>query len=171
MQGGGDEGDVEVAVGVDVGNGERDAIEGDRALGDEVLGQIRRGAEGRPPLGVGVDRDTYGDAVDVAEHEMPVESVGQPQGPFDMDPLPGSELCERGLGEGLRDGIEGEFVGGAGVHKSQTNAVDCDGVAMPGRVGMITKRRAQNESQAIWRGFDGLHFGLMVNDPGEHERL
>ncbi len=94
VEGFGDEGDfdpvlVGAGIGVEVGDGQGDAVDGDGALGDHPLhhGGVEPDADS---IAVGgIDRDDCADAVDVALDLVPVEGVADAEGVFEVDQIVG----------------------------------------------------------------------------------
>ena len=74
-------------VGGDLVDGERDAIERDRALGGDEAHQIARRAQGQPRhVGQVLARDKLGDAIDMAGDDMAAQFVAHLQGAFEIEP-------------------------------------------------------------------------------------
>src|SRR5882672_10919754 len=64
------------AIVLDLVDGERDAVEADRALGRKVARQLRRRLDRQTPrAAVGSHIDYAADAVDVARHDMPAQLI------------------------------------------------------------------------------------------------
>ena len=88
---------------VDVRDREADAVDGDRALLDDVAQhrRRRRDLDQRGTVGERLAPGDGADAVDVALHEMAAEPVGEPQRALEVDRVAGGERPEGGAGEGL----------------------------------------------------------------------
>ena len=80
-----------------VDDGEADAVDGDRALLDDVAQQLGRHAD----LQVGRRVDDLADGVDVALHEVAAEAVLEADRPLEVDRVARRQVAEVGAGEGL----------------------------------------------------------------------
>src|SRR5918998_3889517 len=95
-QGGGDEADLQPRLGVvggaDGADGQRDAVDGDRALLDDVARQLRRQPDPHDlPVLAGGAGDDGADAVDVALHQVPTESGVRGDGTLQVDRVTGGQ--------------------------------------------------------------------------------
>ena len=87
------------------GDGEADAVDGDRALLDDVAqhvarrGERRCGSSRRPAACALDDR---ADAVDVALHDVATEAVGEAHRPFEVDRVAGARARRASCGRGSR---------------------------------------------------------------------
>src|SRR5690349_13059294 len=87
-EGVGDEHDGE-PLGLNVDQGEADAVDGDRSLGDEEWGPTRVEVEGEEvPLPFRAALAERGGRVDVALDEVAAQAVADPQRPFEVDAVP-----------------------------------------------------------------------------------
>ena len=102
-----DERDLDAVV-VERGDGERDAVDRDRALLDAVAAGARRASSSRrrapSPSGSSADDPTA--AVDVALDEVPAERLARAQRRLEVDLGAGRETAERRARDRLRDGVE-----------------------------------------------------------------
>ena len=154
-------------VGPDLDDGEADAVDGDRALVDEVLRELGRQGDldDLPVLG-GLASYDVADAVDVALHDVTAEALLGGDGSLEVDPVAGVDLVERRLVERLL-----HHVGGPGTaldrDDGQAAAVDRDRVAEAGAVehGVGGDGETDRVGEVVDRG-DGAE---LLDDAGEHQ--
>ena len=122
-------------VAVDSGYGEGDALDGDGALGDDVLAEVVGELEGESPVGSGggfgrdgVQREQGGGAVDVALDDVAAERRACGSGELQVDDGAGAEMGKRGAGDGLGGEVGGEGSGGD-VEGGEADSVDGDAIA------------------------------------------
>jgi len=111
------------------GDGETDAVDGDRAFGRQVFRERVGGfdAETRFIL-VGDLMHQDADGVDVALDEMAVETIAEFQRAFDVDAIAGGEAAEVGSFERFFDDVEIEAAG-SDLGDGEAAAVKCDAFA------------------------------------------
>ena len=91
-----------VVGGADRADGERDAVDGDRALLDDVAGQLGRQADAHDlPVLAGRAGQRRADAVDVALHHVPAEPGVRGDGALEVHPGAGLGRAEAAAAEGL----------------------------------------------------------------------
>ena len=157
-QGLGDEADGEAVV-LRLDDGEADTVDGDRALVDEVAGEV--GGQGdldEVPVLAGRAGDDLADAVDVALHDVAAEALVDGDRALEVDPVTRCHSCERGLVERLLHEVGGPATV-AELGDGEAAAVDRDRVAQPGAL----EHRA---------GLDGEPDGIaLVGDLGDGAEL
>src|SRR5690606_15245431 len=105
------------------------AIDGDRALEGDVLGQVTRRADAElHGTGVVLALDDLADTVDMAADQVAAETAGGSQGLFQVDRAAGLEVVEGGAGQGLAADVGPETVTGQ-LHGGEADTVDGDAVA------------------------------------------
>ena len=104
----GDEADGEACPSRGLDDGQADAVDGDRALVDEVAGEVgrQRDLDDLPVLARGAGEDLAG-AVDVALDDVAAEP-GSTVGALEVDPGARGEAAQRGLVEGLLHDVGGD---------------------------------------------------------------
>src|SRR6185312_13239546 len=101
LEGLGDQGDLEPAL-AELGDGEADAGQRDRALVDHVAGELgREGDAEAAGEAVLAGREDRGDAVDVALDDVAAEPLAGPHRQLEVDARAGTEAAQGGDGEGL----------------------------------------------------------------------
>src|SRR4051794_25445502 len=131
LEGGRDQPDLEV-VGTYRGDGERNPVDGDRALLHHVPAQpVGQREPHRLPVLAGGTRDDGGDAVDVALDQVAAQPGGQGRGSFEVDRVVRAQDRERRTVERLLHDVGGEPAA-VDLDHGQTDAVDGDRVAVPG---------------------------------------
>src|SRR5205085_5144555 len=90
---------------VERSDGERRAVDGDRALLDAVPQYVAGRVEPREPICASAQR---ADAVDVTLHDVPAERIAGAQCRLDVHLVTGGEAAERRAVERLCDDVEGE---------------------------------------------------------------
>src|SRR5438270_2654640 len=123
-----DERDVEAVV-VESGDRQRDALDGDRALGDAVAEELERRLDVEADtVALGIGAGDASDAVDVPLDVVAAERLTGLERRLDVHLGAGFERRERAAAERLGDGVEGDAPVGH-VGRGQAAAVDRDGVA------------------------------------------
>src|SRR3954452_21080521 len=165
LQGFGDQGHVERRLPYR-GYGERDPVDGDRALLDDVAQEIGVGGDRHPPgeavAGDAVDRS---DAVDVALDDVAAQARVGLQRQLEVDARPRLELAQRGAAQGLVHDIGAEQLAAAQPRRRQADAIDCDAVAFGE---LARERRRDRDPHAVLRGVHGGHCPQVLDQPGEH---
>src|ERR1700730_8054197 len=162
-----DDRDAEAVV-VRRGNGEADAVHGDRALVHDVAHNFGRRVETHERRAVGLLlAGAHGaGAVDVTLHEVAAEPVGQPQRPLEVDGVAGGELAERRAAQCLDD-----VVGGpppvADVHRREAAPVDGDRRAE--RRVLEHGRRVDLDARPVGVRDDRAYPAQLLDDPREHQ--
>src|SRR5690606_3009309 len=106
------DGQLEVGA-VDAVHREAGAVDGDRALEGDVLGQLARRADAKlHGTGVVFAADDFAHAVDVAADQMAAETTGRGEGLFQIDPAASLQVGEAGTGQGFATDIGPEAVAG-----------------------------------------------------------
>ncbi len=156
---------VKLVVG-DRHDGERDAVDGDRPLVDQVAAHPVGEADldDLPVLAGGAGQDLAG-AVDVALDDVPAEPLLRGDRALEVDPGAGPERPERGLVERLAHHVGGEDLAVV-AHDREAAAVDGDRVAVA-RVG-DDQRPAHAQAYGVALVLDGLDGAELLDDPGEH---
>src|SRR5436190_2218221 len=127
----------------DLGDGERDAVDRDRALLHHVAQQRWVGVHGhhpREPLLPDLADDPQ--AVDVALHDVAAEPVGGAQRQLEVDLRPRLHLPERRAAQRLVHDVRAEQLSSAHPHGGQADAVDRDRVPL-GQLGREPRAHAQ----------------------------
>src|SRR5690606_13478602 len=105
------------------------AVDGDRTLVGEVLGQFLRCTHAElDGAGVIAARDDFADPVDVTADQVPAQASGGGQGLFQVDLAAALEVDEGGALEGLDADVGPEPVARQ-LDGGQAHAVDGDAVA------------------------------------------
>ena len=96
------------AIFAERGDGQADAIDGDRPLLDQVTGSGFRQRDDQIEIrSLGFRGEDLGRGVDVPLHEVTAEASVGTQGSFEIHPGSRSEAAEIGPGEGLPKQVEG----------------------------------------------------------------
>src|SRR5690606_37549519 len=113
---------------IDRVDGQAGAVDGDRALVRDVLGQLTRRAH-LELYGAGVigARDDLADAIDMAADQVPTEAAGGRQGLFQIHRAARFEVDEGGACQRLAADV-GPEAGAGKLHGGQAHAVDGDAV-------------------------------------------
>src|SRR4051794_36211836 len=131
----------------EVGDGERDAVDGDRALLDDVAQQRRLGVDdddAREALLAHLAH--HAEPVDVALHDVAAQPVGGTQRELEVDGAVGLERSERGAPQRLVHHVGAEELAAAQADDGQADAVDRDRVALAQLAG---QRRGDAEPHAV----------------------
>src|SRR4051812_13705333 len=167
LERGRDEPDAE-RVGGDLHDGQRDAVDGDRALLHHVAGQLGRQREAQHlPLVGGLAGDDRADPVDVALHEVPAEPGADGRGALQVDLRAGFEHAERGTPQALPHHVGREDAVGV-VDDGQADAVDRDRVAVPG-VGRHDGPAYGEDRRVATRVGEVDDLTQFLDDAGEHQ--
>src|SRR3984957_17113641 len=168
LQRDGDEHDVEggvlsVSHGVD---GEAHAAHRDRALlGHEAL-QARGQREGRRRgLSDRVSLEEGSHLVDVPRDDVTPQTVARAQGPLQVHARPDGPVAQRGAGQRLARGVDGEAVG-ADLDDRQASAVDGDGLAHG--EGLAFQAGPEEQSRAGTARRPLRQHSRRLHEPGEH---
>src|SRR2546423_2177656 len=163
----GDHGELEGLV-AHGGHREADAVDGDRPLLHHVAeDRLVGGGDGDTgrPVGQRLLLENLADAVDVALDDVAAEAVGQPDGPFEVDPVAGAQGSEGGAAQRLLHGV-GRPPAVAELHGGEAAAVDGDrgaedGVVEDGDGGDL-------EARPRGVGLDRPDRAQLLDDAGEH---
>src|SRR4051794_36428154 len=160
-----DQGHREPVV-ADLRDGQRDPVDGDRALRHDVAQQRRLGVDGhdsREALLADLAHDA--EAVDVALHDVAAEAVGGAQRQLEVDPRVRLHAPERRAPQRLVHHVGAEQLAAAHPHRGQADAVDRDGVAL----GQLTGQRgAHRQAHAVAGLVDPVHRAQVLDEAGEH---
>ena len=149
-------------------DGERDAVDRDRALLDDVARQRRRHREPHElPALAGHALDDDAGAVDVALDDVAAEAAARRDRPLQVDPRARDGAGERGAAQGLGHDVGGErAVGGAELDDRQADAVDGDRGA-----GYGVRRDdgpAHGDPRGVRAGIEAHDLAQLFHDAGEH---
>ena len=164
-EGGGDEADSEVVeAGLD--DREADAVDRDRALLDDVAGEVRGQGDldDLPVLG-GLALQHRAGAVDMALDDVAAEARADGRGAFEVDRGADGEGAEAGTVQGLRHDVGGELVALV-LDDGEADAVHGDGVAVLRAVGH--DGAAEPEARGVAEILDGGDLAQLFDDSGEH---
>ena len=171
----GDDGDF-YFVGDNGSDGEADAFDGDRALGDDVAGEGVGETDAETPVGLGrvgcdgVECDEGGGAVDMALNDVAAEGRADGCGELQVEDGVGTQVGERGAGEsfGCKVGGEARREGvGFDAECGEADAVDCDavaGVEARGECG-----RGDGDACCAFSGSDGKEGASGFDESREHK--
>ena len=164
----GDQADGEAGLaGLD--DGEADAVDGDRALVDEVAREV--GGQGDlddVPVLAGRSGDDLADTVDVALDDVAAEPLVDGDGAFEVDPVAGGHAAERGLVERLLHQVGGPAAV-AELGDGQAAAVDGDRVAQARALEHGGRGDGEPDGVALVGDLgDGAE---LLDDAGEHQLL
>jgi hypothetical protein len=100
------------AIAVDLVHRERDAVDGDRALGGDEARQIGRRLEDEAhAAALRRHRDDRAHAIDMAVDQMAAQLVAELERQFEVDAAALLPVAEMGLGQASRRGLDGEPIG------------------------------------------------------------
>src|SRR4051794_6865269 len=161
----GDQRDREPVL-ADVRDGQRHAIDRDRALLHHVAQQP----------GLGVDDDDPGEpllpgladdpeAVDVALHDVTAKAVGSAQRELEVDRRARLDLPKRRTAQRLVHDVGAEQLSPAQPDRGQAHAVDRDRVAL---AQLARQRRVDADPHTAGRLVDAAHRAEVLNESGEH---
>src|SRR5438128_186830 len=160
-----DERDLEAPL-VDGGNGQRDTLDGDRALLDAVAEELGRRLDAQADApALGICGGHAADAVHVALDVVAPERLAGLERRLDVHLGAGIERAERASPDRLGHGVEGDAPVGH-VRRGQAAAVDRDGVARAragGRSG-----RLDYELRTLGPTVPAQDPTPLSHDPGEH---
>src|SRR4051794_30772551 len=150
----------------DLRDGQRDPVDGDRALLHHVAQQRRLRVDGHDPREALVaDLAHDAEAVDVALHDVAAEAVGGAQRQLEVDPRVRLHAPERRAPQRLVHHVGAEQLAAAHPHRGQADAVDRDGVAL----GQLTGQRgAPRQAHAVAGLVDPVHRAQVLDEAGEH---
>src|SRR5436190_14001560 len=151
----------------EVGDGQRDAVDGDRTLLDDVAQQRRLGVDDddpREPLVTHLAH--HGEAVDVPLDDVSAQAVGGPQRQLEVDGAVRLERAERRAPQRLVHDVGAEELAAAQADGGQADTVDGDRVALAQLAG---ERRVDAEPHPVARLVDAVDGPEVLNQTGEHE--
>src|SRR3954470_493996 len=152
----------------EVGDRERDAVDRDRALLDDVAQQRRIGVDDHDPREALLAHLAHDpEAVDVALDNVAAEPVGGTQRQLEVDGAVGLERAERRAAERLGHHVGAEQLAAAHPAGGEADAVDGDRVALAQLTG---ERRLDAEAHAVARLVDAMHGAEVLDETGEHSR-
>jgi hypothetical protein len=147
-------------------DGQRNAVERDRAFVDEIVQNIVARREPHAPYVVFYfDPRRPSDTVDMALHEVAAESVGHSQRKLEVDAVAALEITESSARYGLRDHLGGK-ASPRGGGRSETGATDRDGVPDVQRAGHTD--RIDLEVEHATPSPAAADAAALDHDPGEH---
>src|SRR3954447_3404418 len=150
----------------EVGDGQRDAVDGDRALLDDVAQQRGLGVDGHDPREPLVAHlADHAEAVDVALDDVAAQAVGRPQRQLEVDGAVGLERAEGGAPQRLVHHVGAEELAAAQADGGQADAVDGDRVTLAQLAG---ERRADAEPHPVARLVDAVDGAEVLNQSREH---
>src|SRR3954447_9696163 len=160
----GDQRHVEGRV-VDPGDGQADAVDGDRALLNHVAQQLGRRLDGHH-AGEAVLRDARddADAVDVTLHDVAAQARVRAQGEIQVDLRAGLDVGQGRAPQRLVHHVEAEALP-ADAGGRQAHAVDGDAVAL---ADLRAQPRLDGQHGAGARHVDGHHGPEVLDEAGEH---
>src|SRR5947208_2945876 len=166
----GDQRDREPVL-ADVRHGERDAVDGDRALLHHVAQQRRVGVDGHHPReSLLADLADDPEAVDVALHDVAAEPVGGAQRQLEVDRRPRLHLPQRRAAQRLVHDVRAEQLSRTHPHGREAHPVDRDRVAL----GQLARqRRAHAQPHPAGPLVDAVHDPQVLDEArkdGHHSR-
>src|SRR3712207_4147580 len=164
-----------VVGGADGADGQRDAVDGDRALLDDVARQL--GWQPDPhdlPVLTGGAGEDGAHAVDVALDQVPAEPGVRGDGALQVDRVAGAQGAQAAPAEGLGHDVGGPLLA-VGSGDGEADAVDGDGVAQRHAL----QRGARPDAQPggcrlpvrLPEPFPGQQGADLLDDAGEHAQL
>src|SRR4051794_30609773 len=150
----------------DLRHGERDAVDGDRPLLDDIAQQRRLGVDdhdaGEPVL---AHLAHNAEAVDVALHDVTAQAVGGAQRQLEVDRRARLHFAERRPAQRLVHHIGAEELPPAHADRGQAHAVDRHRVAL---AQLGRQRRADAQPDAVGVLVDTVDRAEILDKPGEH---
>src|SRR3954453_23206770 len=149
----------------DLRDGQRDPVDGDRALLHDVAQQRGLGVDdhdAREALLADLAHDA--ESVDVALDDVAAETVGGPQRRLEVDPRVRLHAPERRAPQRLVHHVGAEQLAAAHPHGGQADAVDRDGVALAQLAG---QRRAHGQAHAVAGLVDPVDGAEVLDEAGE----
>ena len=165
---------------IEIGNGEADTFDGDRAFLDHPLANDFGDANLEGPVGGlavevgaglgddGVERGHHARAVDVALHDVAAERAARCGGQFQIDTRAGCKRAERGaIQRFLREvGVE---IRGVGIERGEANAGHAERVAFA-QARRDAGRFNRDAANAAAIG-EADEISCLLDDAGEHESM
>jgi hypothetical protein len=171
----GDDGYFDLVAG-NGGYGEADAFDGDGALGYDVAGEGFGELDAQAPVcfggvrGDGVQGEQSCSAVDVTLDDVASEGRAGGGGEFEVQDCVGTQVRERGAGDGLSGEIGGEAWGkGVGLDAESGEADAVDGDAVTGVQARRECGRGDGDAGRARGGRDGEKGSGGFDQAGEHD--
>src|SRR3954452_17786605 len=146
----------------DLAHGQRDTVDGDRALLHHIAQQRRVGVEGHHPrksLLAGLADEAH--PVHMPLHDMTAEPVGGAQRQLEVDLRPRLELAQRRAAQRLLHHVGAEQLAAAHARRGQADAVDRHAVALAQLAG---QRRAHAQPHAVRRAVDQVDLTEILDE-------
>ena len=150
-------------------DGERHAVEGDRAFVDRAGTEVAGQPQPHAPLSVGSDFNDLGKAIDMAEDDVAAEKCHRRGRMLEVDAIANAQAAEASDGERLRDDIEMQRRC-RDVGDGETAAVDRDRGAEIGAMRPVADVDFQASCARfpIRNGADGGDAAERLHKSGEH---
>ena len=152
------------------GDGETDAIDGDRALHGHVAVEFGRNADAQPPVvAFGREARHAAHSIHVTLYKMSAQFFAGGEWTLEVQSLPGPHLAKGSEAEGFQGKVGGEGFSGD-LNNGKAAAIHGDACRGDGK--SDAARRAEREhGYARPRragGFDGLELSYVLNNSGKH---
>ncbi len=149
------------------GHREGGAVDGDRALLDDVAAQrVRQRHPHHLPAVARRPGQDLADPVDVPLHDVPAEAAVGPHRPLEVDPLPRHQAGQRAAAQGLGHDVHGEGVP-VEVGDGEADAVHRDRVAVADVAG--DQGAAHVQPGGVVPVLQGDDLPQLLDDPCEHQ--